>query len=153
MNIRLATVKDVKQIHSLIEFYADRKEMLHRPLNDIYENLQEFCVCEDMGRVVGCGALHVSWEDLAEIKALAVSLKYQKKGIGKSMVSYLEKRAAQLGIKRVFALTFKPSFFKGLGYKRIKRDELPHKIWGECVKCHLFPDCGEIPLAKNLKKR
>jgi len=151
MKIRPAKVKDVKPMHSIIEFYANRQEMLHRPINDIYENIQEFSVCEDKGKVVGCGALHVSWEDLAEIKALAIASGYQKKGIGSKLVSELENRAKDLGIKKVFALTFKPPFFSKLGYKKIKRDELPHKIWGECVKCHLFPDCGEVPLAKHLK--
>lgn len=150
MKIRSAVMKDVKQMHGLIEFYADRKEMLHRPINDMYENIQEFAICEDKGKIVGCGALHVSWEDLAEIKALAIAQNHQKKGIGSKIVTTLEKRAKDLGINKVFALTFKPSFFLKLGYKKIKRDELPHKIWGECVKCHLFPDCGEIPLAKKL---
>ncbi|MCX5781875.1 MAG: N-acetyltransferase [Elusimicrobia bacterium] len=150
MKIRSAKMSDVKQMHALVEYYANKKEMLHRPLNDMYENIQEFAICEDKGKIVGCGALHVSWEDLAEIKALAIAQNYQKKGIGSKLVVTLEKRAKELGIKKIFALTFKPSFFLKQGYKKIKRDELPHKIWGECVKCHLFPDCGEVPLAKKL---
>jgi amino-acid N-acetyltransferase len=150
MKIRSPKMSDVKQMHALVEYYANKKEMLHRSLNDIYENIQEFAICEDKGKIVGCGALHVSWEDLAEIKALAIAQNYQKKGIGSKLVTTLEKRAKELGIKKVFALTFKPPFFLKQGYKKIKRDELPHKIWGECVKCHLFPDCGEVPLAKKL---
>jgi amino-acid N-acetyltransferase len=150
MKIRSAKMSDVKQMHALVEYYANKKEMLHRPLNDMYENIQEFAICEDKGKIVGCGALHVSWEDLAEIKALAIAQNYQKKGIGSKLVVTLEKRAKELGIKKIFALTFKPPFFLKQGYKKIKRDELPHKIWGECVKCHLFPDCGEVPLAKKL---
>lgn len=150
MKIRSAKMSDVKQMHALIEYYANKREMLHRSLNDIYENIQEFSVCEDKGKIVGCGAMHVSWEDLAEIKALAIAQNYQKKGIGSKLVTTLEKRARDLGIRKVFALTFKPPFFVKQGYKKIKRDELPHKIWGECVKCHLFPDCGEVPLAKKL---
>jgi len=150
MKIRSARVADAKQIHGLIEFYAKKEEMLHRSINDVYENIQEFTVCEDKGKVIGCGALHVSWEDLAEIKALAIAKNYQKKGIGSVIVSTLEQRARELGIRKIFALTFKPPFFAKLKYKKIKRDELPHKIWGECVKCHLFPDCGEVPLAKKI---
>ncbi|HBU69457.1 MAG TPA: N-acetyltransferase [Elusimicrobia bacterium] len=152
MKIRHARIPDVKLIHSLIGFYADRKEMLHRPLNDIYENIQEFMVAEDKNKVVGCCALHVSWEDLAEIKALAVSADYQKKGIGKKLVAQCEKNAKTLGIKKTFALSFKPEFFYKFGYYKIAREKLPHKIWGECVKCPLFPDCGETPLMKDLVK-
>ncbi|MCX5777629.1 MAG: N-acetyltransferase [Elusimicrobia bacterium] len=150
MKIRPAKVSDVKAIHALIGYYAERKEMLPRPINDLYENIQELMVAEDKGKVVACCALHVSWEDLAEIKALAVEQNYHHKGIGTTIVATLEKRAKELGVNRVFALTFKPPFFKQLGYKQIKREALPHKIWGECVKCHLFPDCGETPLIKNL---
>lgn len=150
MKIRPARVTDVKAIHALISFYADRKEMLPRPINDLYENIQELMVAEDKGKIVACCALHVSWEDLAEIKALAVHQQYQGKGIGTKIVTTQEERARVLGVNRVFALTFKPPFFKSLGYTIIKREELPHKIWGECVKCHLFPDCGETPLIKTL---
>lgn len=150
MKIRSAKVSDVKAMHALIGFYAERKEMLPRPVNDIYENIQEFVVAEDKGKVVGCCALHVSWEDLAEIKALAIAENYQKKGIGTKLVLSLHKKARELGVKKVFALTFKPHFFLRLGYAQITREKLPHKIWGECIKCPLFPDCGEIPLIRSL---
>ena len=152
MKIRSAKVSDVKTMHSLIGYYAEKKEMLPRPINDLYENIQEFVVAEDKNKVIGCCALHVSWEDLAEIKALAVAQNYQKKGIGTNLVTELERRAKELGVKKSFALTFKPSFFEKLKYKRISKEKLPHKIWGECVKCPLFPDCGEIPLLKTLRR-
>lgn len=150
MKIRQAKVSDVKTMHSLIGFYAENKEMLPRPINDLYENIQEFVVAEDKKKVIACCALHVSWEDLAEIKALAVSQNHQHKGIGTKLVHVLHKRAVQLGIKKTFALSFKPAFFERMGYTRIAREKLPHKIWGECVKCHLFPDCGETPLILDL---
>jgi amino-acid N-acetyltransferase len=152
MKIRAAKVSDVKQIHKIIEFYADREEMLHRSLNAIYENLQEFIVVEEKRKIIACGALHVSWEDLAEIKALAVLKGKTKKGLGKQIVSELEKNAESLGIRKTFALTFKPKFFKKIGYKLIPKESLPHKIWNECINCHLFPDCGEVPLLKEIKK-
>lgn len=150
MKIRAAKVSDVKSMHSLISFYAERKEMLPRSLNDIYENLQEFVVAEENNKIVGCCAIHISWEDLAEIKALAVAQNSQKKGIGTKLVQALHKKANELGIIKTFALTFKPDFFTKLGYVITTKEKLPHKIWGECVKCHLFPDCGEIPLIKEL---
>lgn len=150
MKIRQAKVSDVHTIHSLIGYYAEKKEMLPRSINDLYENIQELFVVEDKNKVVGCCALHVSWEDLAEIKALAIAQNYQHKGLGTKLVLTCQDKAKELDIKKVFALTFKPDFFARLGYTRISREKLPHKIWGECVKCPLFPDCGEIPLIKDL---
>lgn len=152
MKIRQAKVSDVKAMHALIGFYAERKEMLPRPVNDLYENIQEFVVAEDKGKLIGCCALHVSWEDLAEIKALAIAEDYQHRGIGTKLVTALHMKAGKLGIKKSFALTFKPNFFLRLGYTQINREKLPHKIWGECIKCPLFPDCGEIPLIRNLSR-
>jgi len=150
MKIRPAKVSDVKAMHSLISFYAERKEMLPRPINDLYENILEFMVAEDNKKIVGCCAMHVSWEDLAEIKALAIAHDYQKKGIGTKLVQACHKKAKEIGVKKLFALTFKPNFFLRLGYYKILREKLPHKIWGECVRCPLFPDCGEIPLMREL---
>ena len=150
MNIRPAKVQDVKQMQKIIEFYADNKEMLHRSLNSIYENIQEYIVAEKESKVIACGALHVNWEDLAEVKALAVSREFVRKGIGREIVKTLEKNAINLGIHSTFALSFKPEFFKNLGYEIISREVLPQKIWSECINCHLFPDCGEVPLIKDL---
>ena len=153
MKIRHAKVSDAKTIQSMIAFYAEKKEMLPRSINDIYENIQEYVIAEDKNKVIGCCALHVSWDDLAEIKALAIAQNYQHKGIGTKLVKTLHKKALELGINKVFALTFKPKFFLNLKYTQISRESLPHKIWGECVKCPLFPDCGEVPLILELKKK
>ena len=151
MKIRPAKVTDVKQIHKLVESYADNKEMLHRSLNSIYENIQEYIVAEDEnGKIAACGALHVSWEDLAEVKALAVAPEHKGKKLGTKIVEKLQNNARELGIKKVFALSFKPEFFIKLGYGIIPKETLPHKIWSECINCHLFPDCGEVPLLINL---
>jgi amino-acid N-acetyltransferase len=150
MKIRSARVTDVKAMHQLIGFYAERKEMLPRPINDLYENIQEFFVAEDKGKVVACCALHVSWEDLAEVKALAVAEDYHHRGLGTTLVLACHKKARELEIKKSFALTFKPDFFIKLGYSKIAREKLPHKIWGECVRCPLFPDCGETSLIRSI---
>ena len=153
MKIRPAKVQDVKQMHKIIEFYADNKEMLHRSLNSIYENIQEYVVAEYKGRIIGCGALHVSWDNLAEVKALAVEKTYARQGIGTKIVKNLEQNALGLGIYTTFALSFKPAFFQKMGYEVISREVLPQKIWSECINCHLFPDCGEIPLIKDLSNK
>jgi N-acetylglutamate synthase and related acetyltransferases len=153
MKIRSAKVTDVKDMHKIVEYYADNKEMLHRSLNSIYENIQEYVVVEEKGKIIACGALHVAWEDLAEVKALAVSEKYKGRGIGRKIVQKLQEHASDLGIGKVFALSFKPEFFIKLGYKVIPKETLPHKIWSECINCHLFPDCGEVPLLIALNKK
>ncbi len=151
MNIRHAKVSDVKSIHNLVEHYANNKEMLHRSLNAIYENIQEYVIAEENNIIIACGALHVSWDNLAEIKALAVAPDYVGKGIGKQIVKVLENNAINLDVTRTFALSFKPEFFIKLGYTVVPKDMLPQKIWSECINCYLFPDCGEVPLIKDLK--
>jgi amino-acid N-acetyltransferase len=151
MNIRPARVMDVKEIHKLVEYHANNKEMLHRSLSVIYENIQEFVVLENEDKIVGCGALYVSWENLAEIKALAVSDKYKGQGFGRKIVKALQDNAKNLGVSRIFVLSFKPKFFIKLGYEIIPKETLPHKIWSECINCHLFSECGEVPLLITLK--
>jgi amino-acid N-acetyltransferase len=150
MNLIPAKVTDVKEMHKLVESYANNKEMLHRSLSAVYENIQEFVVIENDGHIAGCGALHVSWDNLAEVKALAIVEEFKKKGLGRKIVERLQENAVALGIHKVFTLTFKPEFFKKLGYKVIPKETLPHKIWSECVNCYLFPDCGEVPLLISL---
>lgn len=150
MKIRAAKIKDVKEIQKLVNHFASKKEMLPRSLNEIYENIQEYFVADQKNRVVGCVAIHVTWEDLAEIKSLAVEESFQNKGIGTKLVRECEKKAKAIGVKKVFALTFRPTFFEKNGYKKINREKLPHKIWGECVRCPMFPDCGEVAVIKNL---
>ena len=149
--MRPAKVTDVKEIYTLVKHYANNKEMLHRSLNAIYESIQEFIVLESKSKIIACGALHVSWEDLAEIKALAVTEEFKGQGLGRKIVEKLQENAKNLGIYKVFSLTFKPEFFKKLGYVVMSKETLPHKIWSECVNCYLFPDCGEVPLLISLK--
>ncbi len=115
--------------------------MLPRSLNEIYENIRDFLICSDNGTIVAASALHILWEDLAEIRSVAVSRKYQRMGIGKKLIRQGLKEAGRLGVKRVFALTYYPDYFKQLGFKDVDKNDLPHKIWVECLKCHKFPDC------------
>jgi amino-acid N-acetyltransferase len=150
VNIRPAKVTDVKRIHELIEYYANNKEMLHRSLNAIYENIQAFIVLEDKSKIIGCGALQVSWENLAEVKSLAISEEFKGHGLGRKIVEKLQENARELEVSKVFALSFKLDFFLKLGYIVIPKEMLPHKIWSECVNCYLFPNCGEVPLLISL---
>lgn len=149
--MRKAKISDVKEIQKLVNHCAKNGEMLPRSLNQLYEELQNFYVIEIKGKkVVGCCELFITWEDLAEVKALAVAPNYRGKGYGVSLVKRCILTAKQLGIKKVFALTFKPAFFKKLGFKIVSKDVLPHKIWFECIKCHLFPNCSEVPVLKKV---
>lgn len=141
--IRKARLSDVKDIYKLIEIFANKGEMLHRPLTDIYENLRDFYVYEENGTVIGSCALHICWEDIGEIRSLTVSEGAVGKGVGTALVNVCLEEARSLGIPKVFALTYKPGFFEKVGFKPISKAALPHKIWGECVKCFKFPECDE----------
>lgn len=148
--IRKAKIKDIKQIQALINIFAREDIMLARSLNELYENIRDFWVSEDKGKIIGCAALHISWDDLAEIKSLAVHKKYQDRGIGRELISACLNEAIPLGAKKIFVLTYKPEYFKKFGFKRVSHSGLPHKIWAECINCCKFPNCQEIALLKIL---
>jgi amino-acid N-acetyltransferase len=143
LKIRKAKITDLKQVHKLINEYAKKEEMIPRSLSELYENVRDFIVCEYNGNICGVCALHIMWEDLAEIRSLAVDSKYQKMGIGKNLVKQCLKEAKTLGLKQVFALTYYPEFFKKMGFVDIEKSSLPQKIWGDCLRCPSFPECDE----------
>jgi len=149
--IRKARIEDVKTIHSLVNHFAERGLMLPRSLSELYENLRDFCVYEIDGKIVGCAAVHIVWEDLCELKSLAVREKYQKRGVGSALVKRCLSEGRKLGMPKMFVLTSQPEFFEKHGFKRISKDSLPHKIWAECVKCPKFPDCDEVAMLISLK--
>jgi amino-acid N-acetyltransferase len=144
--IRKARISDVKEMLSLVNRFADQGEMLHRSINELYENLRDFFVLEIEGKFRGMAALHVVWEDLAEIKALVVDETAQNQGWGKKLVNICLEEARHLEIKKVFCLTFKPEFFEKIGFTKIRKSRLPQKIWSECVNCPKFTECQEIAL-------
>ncbi len=148
--IRKAKIKDIKPIQELINSFAKKDIMLARSLNELYENIRDFWVDEEKGKIIGCAAMHISWDDLAEIKSLAVAKQYHNKGKGKELINACLEEAQDLGAKKVFVLTYKPEYFKKLGFKRVKNASLPHKIWAECINCSKFPNCQEIALLKIL---
>jgi amino-acid N-acetyltransferase len=148
--IRKATVEDVKQIQKLVNFYAKRERMLPRSLNELYENIRNFFVYAEGRKVYGCCALNVDWEDLAEIKSLAVAQSRTKRGIGSKLLSECLRDAKRLKVKKVFALTYIPEFFESFGFSVVDKSELPHKIWSECIRCMYFPDCKEIALVREI---
>jgi amino-acid N-acetyltransferase len=148
--IRKARIEDIRQIQALLSVFAKKDLMLPRSLNELYENIRDFFVYEEKNKVVGCCALHISWEDLAEIKSLAVAKQYQSQGAGRALVDSCIQEAKTLGAKKIFVLTYAAGFFKKAGFKKISHHKLPHKIWAECINCPKFPDCQEIALIKKI---
>jgi amino-acid N-acetyltransferase len=150
MLLRKARITDVETIHSLITFYANKGLMLARARSMLYEGIREFTVAEEDGRVVGAGGLHIIWEDLAEIRALAVEETMLGKGIGRSLVHALLEEAGELHLPRVFTLTYQPGFFEKCGFHREPKEKMPQKVWKECINCPHFPNCNEESLIIDL---
>jgi amino-acid N-acetyltransferase len=149
--IRKANITDIKEIQALISYWAKKGKLIERSLNYLYENLRDFWVYEEKGKIIGCCGFHVvGWQSLGEIKSLVVSKNSQKKGIGTKLVKKCVDEAAELKIKKLFTLTFVPKFFESIGFKKISMKKLPHKIWSDCTNCIYFPDCKETALIKTV---
>jgi len=148
--IRKARVNDVVVMKQIISAYSKDELMLARSLSEIYENIRDYYICEIDKEVVGCCALHIVWEDLAEILALAVKPDCARKGVGTKLVSACLEEAETLGMKEVFALTYVPEFFETLGFRVVDKNSLPRKIWSGCVRCPKFPDCNEIAVLRSI---
>lgn len=145
--IRNAGIKDVKPIHDLLQHFSAKGLLLGRSLSSLYDQLRDFKVYEDSAiapsGVAGVSALHICWENLAEIRSLAVVESHQGRGLGRTLVQACLEEAGRFGISRVFTLTYQPDFFGKLGFRRIDKGELPHKVWSDCIHCPKFPDCNE----------
>ena len=100
--------------------------------------------------MIGTAALHIVWEDLAEIRSVAVAESSGRKGVGTQLIQACIEEAREIGLKRLFCLTYKPNFFGKFGFYIVEKSELPHKVWGDCMKCVKFPDCDEIAMAMDL---
>jgi len=143
VTVRKAGIKDAQFICTLINAYAEKGVMMPRALGEYYDNMRDFFVAESNGQLVGCAALHIVWDNLAEIKSLAVDRELPNMGAGRMLVERCLAESRELEIEKVFCLTFITEFFRKLGFKDISKGELPHKVWAECIKCPKFPDCDE----------
>ena len=148
--IRKATLNDIPSIQETIKPYAVRGEMLPRTLNDLYEHIRDFSVYEKGNRVLGVAALAISWENIAEIRSLAILENSLSIGIGSALVKYCLEEARSLNVKKVFVLTYTSEFFKKIGFHPIDKEDLPQKIWKDCVNCSKFPACDEQALIIEL---
>jgi RNA 3'-terminal phosphate cyclase (ATP) len=151
VSVRKARAADGPAIQKLLAHFASRGELLPRTLNEVYQHLRDFVVGETEGRIVGVCALWLYWEDLAEVRSLAVEEGSAGRGLGTALVDACLAEAAALGIRRVFALTYRPGFFERLGFRRVDKRELPQKIWKDCLRCAKFTCCDEIALILDVE--
>lgn len=148
--LRKATIKEIKRIHSIINAAASKGEMLPRSLGELYDNMRDYFVYIDNGKVVGTGALHICWEDLAEIRSVCVVESSRKTGVGRKIVNACIEEAKVFQMKKVFLLTYQDGFFKKCGFSIVDKKDLPQKIWSDCIKCPKFPECDEIAMAMKI---
>ena len=151
--IRNARMGDIKKSHKLLQYFADKDLLLGRSLSSLYDQLKDFSVYveqaeddPDQEKLVGVCSFHICWDNLAEIRSLAVIDEFHGKGVGRQLVSKALAEADSYGITRVFTLTYQPDFFRKLGFKDIDKAELPQKVWSDCINCSKFPDCNEEAL-------
>jgi amino-acid N-acetyltransferase len=150
--IRKAQINEVPEIWRMLHEFAD-KDVLPRTMADLYSQVREYFVYKkDHGPIIGVAGLHIFWQDLGEIRSVAVLPNFQKTGIGSRLVNQCIEEARALGLKKVFALTTRPDFFKRLGFKQVPNKDLPTIIWSECKDCLKYPDkCNEIPMLLELE--
>jgi len=162
--IQKAQIRDVEEILELVNGFAASNLMLPRGPHDLYENIRDFVIASDrnvpvysltethevLHMIVACGSLHVLWEDIAEIRALAIHPDYQQLGLGSKLIEFMKDEARQLGIRRLFTFTMTEAFFKSLGFKRQYRNELPPKVWGECSRCPKYFHCDEVGMVLGI---
>jgi amino-acid N-acetyltransferase len=151
--IRKPAIAEAAEIKNLIDPFVKEGLILPRSLHSVYTSIRDFWVStneEDTTCIKGCCALHISWADIAEIRTLAVCRECQGRGSGAGLVDACLREARDLGLEKVFTLTYVPEFFKKLGFVEIDKVKLPSKIWADCIHCQYFPDCREIALIYDL---
>ncbi|MFH0942276.1 MAG: N-acetyltransferase [Chloroflexota bacterium] len=150
--VEKARISDVPQMHQIINTFAGKGVMLPRPLSELYENIRDYFVVRQGERVVGCASLHVSWDDAAEVRSVAVIDESQHHGVGSALVEACLNEARELGIATVFCLTYQPEFFGRFLFSQVDKMELPRKVWTECYHCPKFPNCDEVAMVCRMGK-
>ena len=145
-----ATINDGVGIQELVNHWTAQGLMLPRTLAQTYENLRDFFVVKDGQKIIACAALHIVWNDMAELKSLAVAPGHQSGGYGSKLVAACVEEGKRLGMQQLFALSYEPEFFEKLGWQVANVMELPRKVWNECYRCPKFPGCNEIALTYDL---
>lgn len=136
ITVRPARTSDVKSIRHLVDSYAAPGQMLSKETVTLYESVQEFVVAEVDGVIVGCGALHVLWEDLAEVRTVAVAENFHKQGIGHQILKEIVSRAKEIGVRRIFCLTFQTEFFGSIGFTEIQGTPVEPDVYAELLRSY-----------------
>jgi len=134
--VRQARTSDVRAIRRLVDTYAPDRRLLSKATVALYEDITEFLVGEIDGEVIGCGAVHVFWEDLAEVRTVAVDPSYVGKGVGSVLLQGLIQRARDLGVERVFCLTFETEFFGRHGFVEIEGTPVEHDVFEQLLRSY-----------------
>jgi amino-acid N-acetyltransferase len=134
--VRAAKTGDVKKIRKIVDGYTDERRLLFKATVTLFEAVQEFVVAELDGEVVGCGALHVLWEDLAEVRTVAVIEEMHGKGIGNQIMIKILENAKDIGVKKVFCLTFETKFFGSHGFKEIEGTPVSPEVYQEMIRSY-----------------
>ena len=139
-------MSDALAIGEIINYHAERGRMLHVSLESTYERLRNFLVAELDGQIVGCAAVEISWADLAELRSLAVSPDFGRRGVGRALVQAAIEDARAVGVRRLFALTYEREFFERCGFSTTDRQDLPTKVWRVCIACPRRTACDETAM-------
>jgi len=134
--IRAAKTTDVKKIRTIVDTYAVERKLLSKETVTLFESVQEFVVAEVDGEVVGCGALHVLWEDIAEVRTVAVVEQMHGKGVGHLILENILARAKEVGVKKVFCLTFETKFFGSHGFNEIQGAPVDPEIYTQLLRSY-----------------
>ncbi len=151
MHVRQAKIRDVPRVLDIINGFAREGLMLSRGPQVVFEDIRDFMVLVDDAEIVhGTGAFHVYWDDVGEIRSVAVERELQKAGYGTTIVKTLLEEAKRLEIPRVYVFTYAPGFFKKLGFKTVRKEDLPQKMYAECANCPKYFFCDEIAMLLHL---
>jgi amino-acid N-acetyltransferase len=152
VTIRKAGISDVRTIYGLLNENAQKGLLLSRSLSDLYDQIRDFFVVahDDDPAAIGMCGLHICWEDIAEIRSLAVQEQHRGNNYGRMLVQACIDESVALGLKRLFVLTYVPAFFTRFGFEIVEKSVLPHKVWADCIRCVKFPDCDETALMRSL---
>jgi amino-acid N-acetyltransferase len=136
ITVRPARTSDVKNIRLLVDSYAAPGQMLSKETVTLYESVQEFFIAERDGEFVGCGALHILWEDLAEVRTVAVDQKFHHQGVGHKILESIISRAREIGVNRIFCLTFQTEFFASVGFVEIQGTPVDADVYAELLRSY-----------------
>jgi amino-acid N-acetyltransferase len=149
MRTRKAILPDAQQIHNLIAAYSEDGTLLPRTLPEICENVRDFILLEDAGRILGCGALHLYGVHLAEIRSITVARRAQGQGGGQLLVKALLAEAKRHRVRCICLFTRTPEFFGRLGFALAQREDLPDKVRKDCCVCPRFHHCDEVAMVRG----